>query len=116
MLLPRPAAAATSLSPLPGGDDRWEWEPPLLHERPRLEDQFEARLADRSYDEHVVADAHAEHQHIALDDLVGPLVEDEPALGTQLAYGARALGASEGAGANHVLGSSDRDVSSLRCP
>ncbi|MGK2948840.1 MAG: iron-containing redox enzyme family protein [Acidimicrobiales bacterium] len=69
--------------------------------------------ATRFYDEHVIADA--EHRHIALDDMVVPLVEDEPELGGEVLYGARALGALEGRFAAHVLAAWERGESSLRC-
>jgi hypothetical protein len=70
--------------------------------------------ATRFYDEHVVADE--EHQHIALDDMVVPLVEDEPSLGGEVVFGARALGAVEGRFAAHVTGAWRAGRSSLRCP
>jgi hypothetical protein len=70
--------------------------------------------ATRFYDEHVVADA--THQHIALDDMVVPLVEDEPLLGGEVVWGARALGALEGRFAEHVASAWDRGQRSLRCP
>lgn len=69
--------------------------------------------ATRFYDEHVIADA--DHQHIALDDMVVPLVEDEPELGGDVVFGAAALGALEGRFAAHVLQAWERGDSSLRC-
>jgi hypothetical protein len=68
--------------------------------------------AVRFYDEHVVADAL--HQDIALHEMVGPLVEDEPFLGGEVVFGATALAALEGRFAAHVLGAWQGGRSSLR--
>lgn len=48
----------------------------------------------RFYDVHVEADE--VHQHIAVSDLVGGLLEDEPSLAGDVVFGARALAAVEG--------------------
>jgi hypothetical protein len=56
--------------------------------------------AARFYEAHVVADAH--HAIVALDDMVGGLLEEEPMLGGEVVFGARALGAVEGAFSAHV--------------
>lgn len=68
--------------------------------------------AVRFYSDHVLADAH--HQIVALDDLVAGLLEDEPILGGEIVFGARALDAVERAFTAHLLDAWDRGVSSLR--
>lgn len=55
----------------------------------------------RFYDVHVVADA--EHEVIALRDLVGGLLESEPASGPEISFGARALALVEGRFSTMVL-------------
>jgi hypothetical protein len=70
--------------------------------------------ATRFYDEHVVADER--HQVVALDDLVGGLMEDEPELGGEVVHGARALAAVEAMFAAHVLGAWADGACSLRAP
>jgi hypothetical protein len=70
--------------------------------------------AARFYDEHVVADAR--HEVIARDHLVGGLVEQEPILGGEVVFGARALAAVEDRFARHLLGCWERDQTSLRAP
>ena len=57
--------------------------------------------ARRFYDVHVEADEI--HQHIAVDDLVGGFLADEPGQADEVLFGARALGAVEGAFTRHVL-------------
>jgi hypothetical protein len=57
--------------------------------------------ATRFYDEHVVADEH--HQVVALNEMVVGLLEDEPILGGEVVFGARALDAVERAFADHLL-------------
>ena len=64
------------------------------------------------YAVHVVADEH--HQVVAVRDLVRPLVEDEPFLGGEVVFGARALQAVESMFAEHVLSAWERGETSLR--
>lgn len=66
------------------------------------------------YDEHVIADQR--HQVVAIDDLVRGLLADEPVLGGEVVYGARALTAVEALFARHVLDAWTEDRSSLRPP
>lgn len=68
--------------------------------------------ATRFYAEHVVADEH--HQVVALHDMVATLVEDEPLLGGEIVFGARALAALEARFASHVLDAWAAGRSSLR--
>ena len=49
--------------------------------------------ATRFYDEHVIADEH--HEVVALEEMVAGLLEDEPVLGGEVVFGARALEAVE---------------------
>ncbi len=70
--------------------------------------------AARFYDEHVTADAH--HRIVGRDHMAGALVEDEPILGGEVVFGARALAAVEGAFAAHLLRSWERGTTSLRRP
>ena len=57
--------------------------------------------ATRFYEEHVLADER--HQRVATRDLVAGLIEQEPFLGGEVVFGARALGAVEGRFASHLL-------------
>ena len=66
------------------------------------------------FDEHVEADA--VHESIAAVDLAGGLVRQEPALGADVLWGARALVLLEGRWARHVLGAWEAGRSSLRAP
>jgi hypothetical protein len=68
--------------------------------------------AARFYDAHVVADQH--HQVVGRDLLAGGFVDEEPALGGEVVFGARALAAVEGRFAEHLLGCWTRQASSLR--
>ncbi len=68
-------------------------------------------VARRFYDVHVSADT--VHQHVALDDMVAGLVDQEPALAGQVLFGARALAEIEGRFAAHLLGRWDVGASSL---
>jgi hypothetical protein len=70
--------------------------------------------ATRFYEEHVVADER--HQEVALDDMVAGLIDQEPFLGGEVVFGARALTAVEGLFATHLLESWERGESSLRHP
>jgi hypothetical protein len=66
------------------------------------------------YDVHVLADAH--HQVVGRDDLAGGLARQEPMLGGEIVFGARALAAVEGRFATHVLEAWARGAGSLRRP
>jgi hypothetical protein len=57
--------------------------------------------AARFYEVHVAADAR--HELIAIDDLVGGLLSDEPQLAGDVVFGARALAAVEGRFADSLL-------------
>jgi Iron-containing redox enzyme len=64
------------------------------------------------FDEHVVADA--VHESVAAVDLAGGLARQDPALGADVVWGARALLAVESRWCEHVLGAWARGASSLR--
>jgi hypothetical protein len=66
------------------------------------------------YDVHVEADAH--HQVVGRDALAGGLARQEPMLGGEIVFGARALAAVEGRFAAHLLRAWERGRSSLRAP
>jgi hypothetical protein len=66
------------------------------------------------FDEHVEADA--VHENIAAVDLAGGLVRQEPALGPDVLWGARALVLLEGRWAQHLLSAWEAGASSLRVP
>jgi len=70
--------------------------------------------ATHFYDAHVIADEH--HQVIALDDMVAGLVDDEPYLGGEVVFGARALAAIERRFTEHLLTAWADGRSSLRPP
>jgi Iron-containing redox enzyme len=63
------------------------------------------------FDEHVEADA--VHENVAAVDLAGGLVRQEPALGAQILWGARALALLDARWALHVLDRWEADESSL---
>lgn len=67
--------------------------------------------ATRFYDVHVEADAR--HQIVALRDMVGGLLEDEPLLSREVVFGARAVDVVERAFAMHVLTSWKQGRTSL---
>ena len=69
------------------------------------------RSATRFYEAHVVADER--HQEVAQHDLVAGLIDDEPFLGGEVVFGARALAAVEGRFAQHLLDSWAAGRSSL---
>lgn len=69
--------------------------------------------ATRFYERHVVADVR--HQDVALHDMVGGLLDDEPLLGGEVVFGARALATVERLFAQHLLDSWAAGRSSLRC-
>jgi hypothetical protein len=66
------------------------------------------------FDEHVEADA--VHENIAAVDLAGGLVRQDPSLGPDVLWGARALAALDHMWARHVLGAWRLERSSLRSP
>jgi hypothetical protein len=66
------------------------------------------------FDEHVEADA--VHENIAAVDLAGGLVRQDPSLGPDVLWGARALAALDLMWARHVLDSWRLERSSLRSP
>lgn len=68
----------------------------------------------RFYDAHVQADEL--HQHIALDDLVGGLLEAEPDQASAVMFGARAVALVESAFADHLVSAWKSDRSSLWRP
>jgi hypothetical protein len=68
--------------------------------------------AARFYDAHVLADER--HQVVALDEMVGGLLADEPCLGGEVVFGARALGAVEGLFTASLLDAWAAGRSSLR--
>ena len=70
------------------------------------------RSATRFYEEHVLADAR--HQEVTQRDLVAGLVDQEPFLGGDVVFGARALTVVEGLFAQHLLDSWAAGRSSLR--
>ncbi len=63
------------------------------------------------FDVHVVADAH--HSVVALDHLVGGMLDDDPACGTEICFGALALARVEAAFSSHVMQSFSAGRSSL---
>ena len=65
----------------------------------------------RFYDVHVEADEF--HQHIALDDLVGGLLEAEPDQASAVMFGARAVALVESAFADYLVSAWKSDRSSL---
>src|SRR4051794_3006573 len=69
------------------------------------------RAARRFYDVHVEADA--VHEHIALHQLAGAFVDDEPTQAGEVLFGARALMEVEARFAAHLLTSWTADRSSL---
>jgi hypothetical protein len=70
--------------------------------------------ATRFFDEHVEADA--VHESIAAVDLAGGLVRQEPALASDLLWGASTLVELDARFARHVLGAWEAGESSLRVP
>ena len=66
------------------------------------------------FDEHVEADA--VHENVAAVDLAGGLVSQEPALGADVLWGARALALIDAHWTSHVLDRWEVEESSLRLP
>lgn len=66
------------------------------------------------YDVHVEADAH--HEVVGRDGLAGGLARQDPMLGGEIVFGARALAAVEGRFTDHLLDAWGRGGSSLRVP
>jgi hypothetical protein len=73
-----------------------------------------ATSARRFYDLHVIADE--SHEEIALHQMVAGLIEDDPALGPDVVFGARAVLFVEASFAAALLCSWQRGVSSLLRP
>ena len=71
-------------------------------------------LATAFFDEHVEADA--VHENIAAVDLAGGLIRQQPELGPDLVFGARALAELDRRWADHLLGRWEDGLSSLRVP
>ena len=84
---------------------------PMGRYRTALERMGLGRQATRFYEEHVIADER--HQLVALHDLVAGLIDQEPFLGGEVVFGARALAAVEGRFAGHLLDSWTAGRSSL---
>lgn len=63
------------------------------------------------YEVHVDADVH--HARLALDEMVGPMAEADPALAPMMVFGAAALARTEARFARQVLSSWQRGASSL---
>ncbi len=70
------------------------------------------RALERFYEVHVEVDAH--HADLALNQMVGGLVADEPDLAADVIFGAAALCKVEGRFAHRILRAWDDGVSSLR--
>ncbi len=68
--------------------------------------------ATRFYADHVVADA--DHQLVALHDMVGGLLSDEPSLGGEVVHGAGCLATIEALFTRHLLDAWERGHTSLR--
>ena len=68
----------------------------------------------RFYDVHVEADE--EHQYIAVNDLVGGLLESEPEQAAAVLFGARAVGLVESVFADHLVSAWKADRTSLWTP
>jgi hypothetical protein len=66
------------------------------------------------FDEHVMADA--VHENIAAVDLAGGLAAQQPELGPDVLWGARALAALEGRWSRHLLSRWESGQTSLREP
>ncbi|MFJ6698254.1 iron-containing redox enzyme family protein [Streptomyces sp. NPDC091272] len=68
--------------------------------------------AQRFYDEHVEADA--VHEQIVRRDVIGGLLEDEPALASDIAFGIRSTGFLEDRLGEHLLAAWREDRTALR--
>jgi len=75
---------------------------------------FDSPDAVAFFDVHVVADAI--HESIAAVDLGGGLAREDPALGADVLWGARALTAVDGRWARHMMAAWEAGGSSLRAP
>lgn len=73
-----------------------------------------SEAARRFYEVHVLADAH--HQHVAAHDMAARLALDEPALGDDILFGARAVMAVEARFTNEILDRWGRQEPSLLLP
>jgi hypothetical protein len=74
---------------------------------------FDADATD-FFDEHVEADA--VHETLAAHDLAGALALDDPTLGRDMIFGARAMLLLDGSGTRHIMESFGRGESSLLRP
>ncbi|WP_406369073.1 iron-containing redox enzyme family protein [Streptomyces sp. NBC_00647] len=72
------------------------------------------KAAQRFYDEHVEADA--VHEQVVCRDVIGGLLEDEPELEPDVAFGMRVTGLLEDRLAAHLLSAWQRRRSALRVP
>ncbi|QGG93669.1 iron-containing redox enzyme family protein [Actinomarinicola tropica] len=79
-----------------------------------LERMGASPVARRFYDVHVMADA--VHEVVAVEEMAGPLADEEPELAGDILFGARAVIASEGAFAQHLLDAFAEGRSSLLEP
>ena len=84
---------------------------PMGRYQAALERLGQGERATRFYQQHVIADER--HQDVALHDMVAGLVDQEPFLGGEVVFGARALAAVEAMFAGHLLDSWSRGESSL---
>jgi len=84
---------------------------PMARYQAALERMGAPASATRFYEEHVIADER--HQHVALHEMVAGLIEQEPFLGGEVVFGARALAAVEAAFGAHLLSSWRQGRSSL---
>jgi len=87
---------------------------PMARYQAALERLGFGRDATRFYEAHVIADER--HQQVALYDMVGGLVDQEPFLGGEVVFGARALDVVEGLFASHLREAWSHGESSLRDP
>ena len=85
---------------------------PMRRYQRALERMGCSREATRFYEAHVIADER--HQHVALHDMVGGLIDQEPFLGGEVVFGARALDVVERLFASHLLDAWSKGESSLR--
>lgn len=85
---------------------------PMGRYQAALERLGQGERATRFYHQHVIADER--HQDVALHDMVAGLLDQEPFLGGEVVFGARALAAVESLFASHLLTSWSRGESSLR--
>src|SRR3546814_6380194 len=87
---------------------------PMGRYRAALERLGFDEAATRFYSEHVLADER--HQVVALHEMAAQLVEQEPMLGGEVIFGAKALSAVEALLTRHLLNSWSAGRSSLLMP